>query len=221
MAIPKKFEKRLKQSFARHAVWEPGSIIKPGDVVQKNKKFGVFSIPVANIRDDFGIRFRTVKSEDKDITITTTGTSTKIFQGGAEVSLAKIDLDAEAEVEFSFESADSFVLKTPIVDSIAVQGMFKIGQKIKNVQGWRHGAFRIVQKVYVAETYTFLGSEKKSKKIRFKGKGNFLVQLITVGASANVSLVKQVSGVVDIKGKNGAVAMALARVRKNGDVVPA
>lgn len=216
MAIPEKYEKRMKQTWGLHAVWIPGTDIGAGDVVQKAKN-GTFQ-RICGLRD-LDVDFTTKRSEALKTGFRSAATKVTFFQGGGEVSADQLDLEADAKVELEFTQADSFSVATPIGSMETVEDLLGIAKKVKNHPDWRHSKWYVVRGLLDVDGFTVLGSEKKGKKISFSGTGKAVLDLASFGLTAGVRRESDTSLDVEFIGAKGALAMDLARVRKNGFVV--
>jgi len=216
MAIPKKYDKRMRQSWGMHAVWFPGTKISVGDIVQKAKD-GTFQ-PVGKLKN-FGVDVKTTKSEALKTGFKSAATKVRFFQGGVEVPAAKVDVVADANVEMEFTSADSFIVSTPIGSVVTIDNLLSIGNQVTGIANWSHSKWFIVRQVLTANGFSVLGSEKRGRKLGFSGKGRAVLDFATLGLTAGIKKTGNVQLDVEFLGKKGALAIDLAQVKKNGLVV--
>lgn len=218
MSIPKKYDKRMRQSWGMHAVWLPGSAINAGDIVQMRSP-GDLAL-VGNLKDDFDITFSSRQSEGLKAGFKSASTKIKYFQGGAEVSANRLSLGANASVEFSFSGSDSFFVSTPVGKVTTLENLIRIGDRLTNVTSWRHDRYFIVREVFDADGFTVLGSEQANRKATFTGDANALIKFVTLGLSAGVNKTSSTNLDVEFIGGTGALGIELARVKQNGLIVP-
>lgn len=216
MSLPTKYDRRIKRALNLRAVWEPGDSISLGDIVTRDRR-GIFTDE--GRLSDFGLVFRKKKSRGKSLSFNAQGVSTALFQNGAQVDAAILNKNAAASVEVQFNREDSYMLRTPVLKGEDIDNLLQLGRAIKNVPGWEFRRFYIVWKVLTATKFTFLGSHRKGRSIKFSGKGSAVLNFLNVGATAGLTASGTQSLEVKIVGEGGPVVMGVARVRKNGRIV--
>lgn len=216
MGLPEKFDKRLKHNLGLRAVWPPGSSIQVGDVLQRAD--GIFN-PIANLKDDFGITYRKEKtSKERTLTFQAQGVSTTIMQLGSNVTETGLDANANAELKIDFNKEETYFIRTPQLTGKGIDNLFKVGRDIAGTPDWRHGDYYIAWRVYSAKSFLFLGNLAKKRTIKFGGTGSAIIKLLTLGATAGITKVSQSSVSVEIVGVQGAIAMAVAKVKSDGRI---
>lgn len=216
MGLPRKFDQRLKRNMALHAVWPPGNPIELGDVLQRQD--GVFR-PIDNL-DGFNVRFRRRRGRgERSMNFQAAGVSTTIVQAGAKARLDAVDRSAGASVEISFNRENTYFIRTPKLAMVGIDDMRKVARTLRDHPDWRFGAYYVAWQVYSAKDFAFLASEKKNRKIVLEGKGDAVQKFLTVGASAGMTRTSSSSITFEILGTGGPVAIALAKIRRNGRIV--
>lgn len=212
-SLPDKYDARIRKALGARAVWLPGEPRSLGDIlVKRGNRFFPF-----DDLSSFGATFNRAPHADKSLDLATSNTKQRIFQAGVELpDTAKLDLSAQASVKLEFNSKDEFILKTPTLGGEHITNMNKVAQAVFGRPDWKHDKYYIVEEIYQAGEWTFLGTENSSAKIEISGKGAGILSFLTVGASAQIN----VSGSIDLKliGKGGALAMGVVRVKKDGSL---
>lgn len=213
MSLPKKFDDRLKTALGMRAVWEPGSSMDLGDVLQREN--GIFR-PIADLKKDFGIKYRRESlSREKSLAFQARGVSTKVLQAGAEVALDKLDVKAQAELEIKFGGQDGYLIRTPMLTGVGIDNLFSVGKQLRKNPDWNRGKFYIAWRVYSAREFLFLGNQSRNRSIKLGGLGSAILEFLTFGLSGKVSRISSSDLTVEIIGKGGPVAMGVARVKND------
>jgi len=211
MDLPKAFDGELRKAIHARAVWPPATPIQIGDVlVYRGDAFH----KIANI-SSFGATATTLPHNDISLDLATSKVKQAIFQGGVQLpDTATLDLAAEASVELAFTGDSQFVLKTPTLSGASIQNMLEIGAKVAGLANWDHDNYFIVEELYTATDWSFIGTAKKGATFALKGNGSAILSFLSAGISFGL----KTSGTIDLKvlGQGGAVAMNVVRVRKDG-----
>jgi hypothetical protein len=212
-SLPDKYDARVRKALGVRAVWTPGEPRNLGDILVKR---GSQFFPFDDL-SSFGATFNRAAHTDKSLDLASSHTKQRIFQAGVELpDASKLDLSAEASVKLEFNAKDEFILKTPTLSGEHITNMNKVAQAVFGRPDWKHDKYYIIEEIYQAEEWTFLGTESSSSKIDVSGKGAGILSFLTAGASAQIN----VTGSIDLKfiGKGGALAMGLVRVKKDGSL---
>lgn len=212
MSLPKAYNRHLMDNLGLRAVWEPGSALPLGAIAAR-REAGVFT-QVADLAQH-DIAFTQANSQKKKLSFESEGTSQRIIQAGAEVAPGQLKLDAQAELKLSFNGASQFMLKTDDLIGSKITNLEAIADKASKVPDWDFDRLCIVTEVFVATSFSFLGTRTKSSEVSFAGKGSGILSFLTLGL--NLDLQKSGKASVEIIGQGGPVAMVLARVKENGD----
>ena len=218
MSLPAKYDKRLKSASGFRAAWVPAAnVIRIGDIVRRDRD-GVFE-SIGNIKDDFGITFKTRKSDSARVDFTSTGVKERLIQGGAEVDVDQIDVNASATLEITMDRRDSFVLNTDRFRVEEISNELKVARDVKAVDEWNHRSWWIVSGVATGKDVTFIGSQKGKAGLNISGKGKSILDFLTLGLSAGLKRSKMKN--LDFKTLNasGPVGLKLIKVRRNGRIV--
>ena len=207
----------MRQSWGMHAVWIPGTDINVGDIVQKDGQGNLAAI--GNLKETYNIAYNSKESEGLKAAFKSASTKIKYFQGGAAVTENRLDLGADASVEFGFTGSDSFFVSTPAGKITTLQNLIGIGNKLVDVDTWRHDKYFIVRAVFNAEGFTVLGSKQANRKATFTGNANALIKFVTLGLNAGVNKSSTANLDVEFLGMSGALGVELARVKQNGFIV--
>jgi hypothetical protein len=216
MSLPQKFDKRIKSALALHAVWPPGDPVEIGDVFTKSG--GVFR-PIDNL-SSFGVVPHLQEFPDqRTLNFEATGTRRTTFQHGNEVDADRLDANATARVEIEFTRKDSYFIRTTELTGVEIENVRSAVRSLRDHSDWRHGRYFIAWQLYTASAFSFLGTETRNRKVVFSGKGETIRKFLTLGITAGLTRTSTGSMTIDLTGKKGPIAMALVRVRKNGEIV--
>lgn len=215
MNLIKKYDKTLRRRVALRAVWLPGTIVKPGDILLAMNDA---LTAVGNLGDE-KIDY-TVSSigQTQSINLQSNGVSRTLVQNGATVSLAGLDTEAEAELKLTFKEEDSYFLRTPALSGEGLDQAMTVARKIAKIASWDHLQNYVVHKVWSAEDFVFLGNMESEGEIVFSGKGAFVKGLLENGFSTGLTRTGSQSMSLEIMGKSGALVMQVFRVKRNGDI---
>jgi len=216
MSLPGKFDRQVKRGLGLRAVWPPGDPVEIGDVMTRQN--GIFR-PIDNLAN-FGVEMVLQQFPDqRSLNFQASGTSTTIIQGGAEIDPTQIDADVAAKVVVEFGKGDSYFIRTSELGGVEIEDVRSVARQLRDHPEWRHGKYSIAWQLYLAESFTCLGTTQKNRKISFSGKGRAVLKFLTVGATAGLTRTSSSAVSVDLAGKRGPIAMAVLRVRKDGEVV--
>ena len=216
MSLPKRFDSKVKRGLGLHAVWPPGDPIEIGDVMTRQN--GIFH-PIDNV-SNFGVTPDLQEFPDqRSLSFEAAGTVTTTIQGGVQVDPTDLDANASAKVEIEFKRNDSYFIRTSELTGVEIENVRTTLRALRTHPEWRHGKFFIVWQLYNAANFSFLGTEKKNKKISFGGKGKAILKFLTMGATAGLTRTSTGSVTVDLTGKRGPIVMALLRIKKNGELI--
>lgn len=212
-SLPEAFDKALRNAIAARAVWTPAKPCQIGDVmVHQNGNFK----KVAHI-SNFGATAALLPHNDISLDLKSTKVKQTLFQLGVQLpDTAALDLAAEASVKYEFGGKSEFILKTPTLSGFSIQNMLEIGQKLAPLANWKHGKYFIVEELYSAADWTFLGTTEKKTDFLISGKGSAILSFLSAGASFGIKTTGNVD--VNIMGKGGAIAMNLVKVKKDGSL---
>lgn len=214
MSLPEAFDKELHRAISARAVWLPGKPMRVGDVlVRRNDEFH----KVGHI-ESFGAAAQVLPHHDISLDLRTSKVKQTLLQGGAELpDTANLALDAEATVRFELAGKSQFVLKTPTLSGESIQNMLEIAGKLFALGNWNHDKFFIVEELYSATDWSFLGTKEKASSFEVSGKGAAILSFLTAGISVGLKTV----GAIDVKilGKGGAIGMNVVRVKKDGSLI--
>lgn len=215
MTLIKKYDKTLRNRVALRAVWLPGTEIKVGDIMLI--KDGAL-LSLGNLIDE-NISY-TVSSigEAQSLNMQSKGVSQSLVQNGARISLAKLDASADAELKISFNSENSYFLRTPSLKGYGMNQAMKVARKVAKLPEWDHLKNYVVLKVWRAEDFSFLGTLDENSELSFQGKGECIRNMINKGISTGVSRSGSSSMNLEIMGKSGPIVMQVFRVKRNGDI---
>lgn len=212
MSLPRAYNRHMMENMQLRAVWEPGSALPLGAVVVR-REAGVFT-QVADLAEH-GIPFAQASSQKTKLNFQSEGTTRKVFQAGAEVQPNQIRPDIDAELKLSFTGSSQFLLRTDDLIGSKITNVEAVADRAARAPGWDFGRHCIVTQVFVATSFSFLGSRTKSNEVGFAGKGSAILSFLTLGL--NMNLQKSGKASVEIIGQGGPIAMVLARVKENGD----
>ena len=213
MSLPKAYNRRIMDTIGARAVWLPGSARPLGAIVARREP-GVF----AQVGDlaEHGISFNQAPSQKQTLDLASSGSRQRIIQAGADLaSPDELDPAAKAELKLEFSKKFEFVLKTPELMGSHITNLATVVDKAAQVPGWDFDDFCIVHEIYVAASFSFLGTVSKASNVSFRGTGAAITSFLKAGLS--VGLTSSGKADVQIVGQGGPIAMALVRVRKNGD----
>lgn len=216
MAIPDQYDKKMKELWGMRAVWFPGSKVAVGDIVQKAKD-GTFQ-KIDNLAS-FGIKFKKTKSEALKTGFKSASTKLTFVQAGVDVTPADIDADARASVKIEFTGSDSFIVAAPIGTIESMDNLLAVAGKIGQIENWEHKDWMVVRSVFTTKEFSVIGSSARNRKVEFSGDGKSVLDFATFGLTAGVK--RESSSQLDVEfiGAKGALALDLARIKKNGQVV--
>jgi len=213
MSLPKKYAQRIRRVLGLRAVWLPGAVIDLGDIVTLRR--GVF-VPVEAL-SDLGVSFRRRRGREARLTLNSQGVSETLFQTGTELGdVAELKPNLSARLEIEFARSDSYSLRTPALNSVAMDNLASVGRAIAKRSDWDFGRNYIVWKVLQAKQFTFIGTRSKNRKISFSGNGKALAKLLTTGVSTGITRTSSRKLDLEIIGEGGPIAIGVTRVRRDG-----
>jgi hypothetical protein len=211
MSVPRNYDQQVRRSLAAKAVWEPGAQFELGDIL--TTRDGLFN-PSGTLAA-YGITYQTRQGNDRKLNLKSTGTSETIIQGGVEVkNTEELKADISATIEYKFSGEFEYVLKTGDLDTESVVDVNNVAKAVLAIPEWQHDKWYIVEKIYKAGDWSFLGNRKTSKSIKLSGKGDAIKEFLSVGASVGITATGSIA--LEMLGAGGALAMRLVRIRKNG-----
>ncbi len=213
MSLPQKYARRIRQVLGLRAVWQPGAIIDLGDIVTLRR--GIF-VPIEAL-SDFGVSFRRKRGKQAELTLNSQGVSETLFQAGKQVGdISGLKPNAKAQLEIKFERGNAYYLRTPKLNSVAMDNLAAVGRAVAKLPDWDFGRNYVVWKVLQAKQFTFIGSRQKNRKIVFSGSGRALARLLTSGVSTQVTRTSSRKLDLEIIGAGGSIAIGVTRVRRDG-----
>ena len=214
MSLAKKFDERLKRNTTLRAVWLPGTKVQLGDILRI--KNGVFE-SIAKL-SDYEITFEKIDLSDiLSIKFQAQGVSYQIIQGEGNVDLKNINMKAAAELKISFNSEDSYFIRTPELEGEGISNIIKLSKQIAKITNWDFRNYFIAWNIWSAKEFIFLGSTSKNTSVKFKGDGQAINNLLNTGISSNVSYQRESKISFEIIGASGPLAMKVFRVKRNGE----
>ena len=207
MGLPNQFNDIIQSHLNIFAAWVP--------VVNKYAlgdygffSDGVFS-KIGNITDDFGLTFNTGSGSNASIDFTSANTRVIKFNAGAEVSVIP-EGAVDARIEIEFESATSFLVRSPTITVTTIENINTVANEIKKIKDW-DGKWKVVHQVYNALDPVIVSSMAAGTKIVFGGEIKALQELKLGSAGVNISTNKELG--LKIQGQNGVIGLGLFRVR--------
>ena len=211
MSLPDRFNRRVRQTIGANAVWLPGTTTPLGSVLVRGE--GRFR-PFGKLAD-FGAAFQTEPHLDRDMNFSSSGTKETIIQANAELkNSSQIDLNAEATLKIELTRKFEYTVKSPTLKGQHIPNLIDVAPIVAAHAKWKHDKYYIVYEVYVADQFSFIGSEKSGSKILLSGKGSSIMSFLAAGAS--VGLTKTGNADITLLGKGGPLAMGLVRIKKDG-----
>jgi len=215
MALPKKYDSRLKRNLGFRAVWLPGTKVSTGDIMEFRN--GIFtqisSLSYFNI--DFSFEENLT---DLSLDFQAQGVRSTIIQANAEIDLPNLDPGIEAELRIEFNKQDTYYVKSPKLTGNIIKNVIHIGHKIKDLQNWNFKRYFIVTNVCTAGDFLFLGSTNKQGTVKLSGNGTAMKDLLTAGITTDLSFNSSKTVDLEIKGAGGALCMQVRRVKRNGEL---
>lgn len=213
MALPEVFNQHLRRAIGAHAVWLPGKPTQIGDIMVKRD--GLF-FKGGHI-SDFGATLKSAAHADISLDLSSAKVRQRIFQAGVELpDTANLDLSAQASVKYEFTGKDQFVLKTPTLSGLSIQNMLEISNMLKDKSGWKHNKFFIVEEIYGAADWSFIGTKESATSFELAGNGSGILSFLTAGVSVGLKSSGNVA--VKIMGKGGMIGMNVVRINEDGQL---
>ncbi len=215
MSLIKKYDKTLRRRVALRAVWLPGTEVRIGDIMLL--KDGAL-VSLGNLIDENIQYTASFIGEAQSLNLQSKGVSQSLIQNGAKISLSKFDSAIDAELKISFKEENSYYLRTPIMKGAGMDQAMTVARKIAKLPHWDHLKNYVVHKIWRAEEFTFLGNLEGNSEVSFKGKGEFIRNILSNGITSGVSKAGNRNMSLDITGKSGPIVMQVFRVKRNGDI---
>lgn len=212
MSLPRAYNRHLLDNLGLRAVWEPGSALPLGAIVVRREP-GVFA--QVDALAAMGIGFEQATSQKRKLSFQSSGTSQRLTQAGADTAPAQLKLDAEAELRLSFWGESQFLLKTDDLIGSKITDLERVADQAARTGRWDFERFCIVTEIFIATSFSFLGTRSSTSEVGFSGTGAAILSFLNFGL--RLDLHKTGNASVELIGQGGPVAMVLARVRKNGD----
>lgn len=215
MSLVKKYDNTLRRRVALRAVWLPGTEVRVGDIlIMKNGALA----SAGNLADEkIDYKVRSIGSA-QSIKLQSSGVSQRLTQNGNDISVSKLDAKGEAELKLRFKEENSYFLRTPALSGEGLEGAIGIARKIAELPSWDHLRNYVVHKVWRAMDFVFLGNLEGSTEISFKGKGEYIRNIISHGITYGLSVNGGHSMNLEVMGESGPVVMQVFRVKRNGDI---
>lgn len=211
MSLPDRYNRRVRQTIGATAVWMPGETIRLGSVLVRGE--GLFR-PFGKLAD-FGAAFQTEAHLDRDINFSSSGTKETLIQANAELkNSSQLDLTADASLKIQLSRKFEYTVKSPTLKGQHIPDLINVAPVVARHPNWKHDKYYIVYELYVAEQFSFIGSEKSGSTIELSGKGSAIMSFLAAGASAGIT--KTGNADVVLLGKGGPLAMGLVRIKKDG-----
>jgi hypothetical protein len=81
-------------------------------------------------------------------------------------------------VRFELAGKSQFVLKTPTLSGESIQNMLEIAGKLMGLANWKHDKFFIVEELYSAVDWSFIGTKEKASTVEFSGQGGAVLSFL-------------------------------------------
>ena len=209
MGLPNMFNDIIQKDLNVHAAWLP---------VTQNYELGDYGLisdgvfaKLGNI-SEFGVTMNSTKGPDAKLDYTSARTKVTKFSGGAEVDAipaAAID----AKIVFKFETANSFIIKCPVISVNAISNVQQVANQLKKVGGWRKN-WKVVYETYNADDAVVMSTVDGDTEISFTGDAKALKELKIGSADVGFNSTKKLG--LDIQGKDGVIALGLFKLKMIG-----
>lgn len=215
MSLARNYDRTLRRRFALRAVWTPGTRVSVGDIMRlRNGSL----VSVGNLRDEQIAYSETPIAVAQSMSIKSSGVYQTLLQNGAKVALNNLDPAGEAELRITFNAEDSYLLKTPELSGTGMEQSMKVAKEAARIPGWDFRENYIVQRVWTAGEFTFLGTLEKGKTLSFRGSGEAIRKLLAAGIDSGNTLSTGSSLSYKVTGSSGPVVMQVFRVKRNGEM---
>ena len=209
MGLPNQFNDIIQKDLNVYAAWLP---------ITQNYELGDYGLisdgvfaKLGNIKE-FGVTINTTKGPDVKLDYTSARTKVVKFAGGVEVDVipaAAID----AKIVFKFESANSFLIKCPVISVSAITNVQQVANQLKKAGGWKN-KWKVVYEVYNAEDAVVMSTVDAGTEISFNGDAKALKELKIGSADVGFNSNKKLG--LDMQGKDGVIALGLFKLKMIG-----
>ena len=205
--LAKNFDKAIRKELTAQAAWFPiTNTFKIGDY--GFFEGGVFR-SIGNIKDKYPDI--TLESEDgpsSKINFTSDGTKTIKFdaQGNVVNSFAALG-NADASLRFSFNEANSSVIKANITSS-QLKNIEEVAIKLAGKDSWKK-KFKVVSSVYKASNCVIICSREAGTEFSIGAKANVLKEIEIGEVSGGFEINSSRDSVFETIGESGIIALRL------------
>jgi hypothetical protein len=207
MGTASRFDEILKDELNIHAAWIPiANTFRVGD-------YGLISegvlVKAGNIKDDFGVSFKTKPGKPTKINFTSKGTKLVRVAGDVEVkAFADDTVDAKLTIEFS--NTNSFLLKASL-NCFEMQDLANVAKKLAASKPWRR-SYTVVSAAYSSKDCALISSKAANSSIELSGKANALKQFDLGAASIGIQASQKHDIGLDLVGEAGVIGLALFKL---------
>ena len=209
MGLPNQFNDIIQKDLNVHAAWLP---------ITQNYNLGDYGLiadgvfsKLGNIKE-FNVPFEQTTGPSVSIDYSSANTRVTKFAGGAEVSTIPAGA-IDAKISFLFEKAQSFLIKSPVINVSAIENVQQVAAKLKNTKGWRR-KWKVVYQIYFAQDAVVISTVDSDTEISFSGNASALKDLKIGNAGVEFSAKKKLG--LDIQGKAGVIGLGLFKLKLIG-----
>ncbi len=209
MGLPNMFNDIIQKDLNVHAAWLP---------ITQNYELGDYGLisdgvfaKLGNIKE-FGVALNSTKGPDVKLDYTSAKTKTTKFAAGAEVNAIPAGA-IDAKLSFKFETANSFLIKCPVISVTAITNVQQVANQLKKASGWKRN-WKVVFETYNAEDAVIMSTVDGDTEISFSGDANALKDLKIGSAGVEFNSNKKLG--LDIQGKDGVIALGLFKLKLLG-----
>ncbi len=209
MGLPNMFNDIIQKDLNVHAAWLP---------ITQNYELGDYGLisdgvfaKLGNI-SEFGVTFNSSQGPNVKMDYTSARTRVIKFAGGAEVDAIPAGA-IDAKIVFKFETANSFIIKCPVISVNAISNVQQVANQLKKVKDWRKN-WKVVYETYNADDAVVMSTADADTEISFSGDAKALKDLKIGNADVGFDSNKKLG--LDIQGKDGVIALGLFKLKMLG-----
>ena len=209
MGLPNQFNDIIQKDLNVHAAWLP---------ITQNYNLGDYGLiadgvfsKLGNIKE-FNVPFEQTTGPSVSIDYSSANTRVTKFAGGAEVNTIPAGA-IDAKISFLFEKAQSFLIKSPVINVSAIENVQQVAAKLKNTKDWRR-KWKVVYQIYFAQDAVVISTVDSDTEISFSGNASALKDLKIGNAGVEFSSKKKLG--LDIQGKAGVIGLGLFKLKLIG-----
>jgi len=210
MGLPNMFNDIIHKDLNVYAAWLP---------ITQNYELGDYGLisdgvfaKLGNIKE-FGVTLNSTRGPNVSLDYTSARTRVIKFAGGAEVDVIPAGA-IDAKLSFKFETANSFLIKCPVISVNAITNVQQVANQLLKVNEWRR-AWKVVYETYIAEDAVIMSTVDNDTEISFNGDAKALKELKIGTADIEFSSNKKLG--LEIKGKDGVIALGLFKLKLIGN----